>query len=117
MTHIKKTLDTVAQAIFDKKGVNIIALDVRGISTMTDYYIIAEGSVDRHVKSLARAVNEQMKSQGWECLYMDGADDGDWIVLDYGEFVVHLLIPEMREKYCLEELWHQAKIVDLDIVV
>lgn len=117
MNPIKKTLNTVAQVIFDKKGVNIIALDVRGISTLTDYYIIAEGSVDRHVKSICRSIKEQMKLHDWECLHTDGEDDGEWIVMDFGEFVIHLLIPEMREKYSLEELWQKAKIVDVDIVV
>jgi ribosome-associated protein len=116
MTQIKKTLNAVAQAIFDKKGTNIIVLDVRGISTMTDYYIIAEGTVDRHVKSLSRSIKDQMKLLNWECLHIDG-DDGEWTVMDFGEFVIHLLIPEMREKYSLEELWQKAKIVDVDIVI
>jgi ribosome-associated protein len=84
---------------------------------MTDYYIIAEGSVDRHVKSISRSVKEQMKAHDWECLHLDGEEDGEWVVMDFGEFVIHLLTPDMREKYSLEELWQKAKIVDVDIVV
>lgn len=113
----KKNLSGIAQAIFDKKGMNIIALDVRGVSTMTDYFIIAEGSVDRHVKSLCMAIKGQISESKMHLYYVDGERDAEWIVMDCGDVVVHLFIPEMREKYALESLWSQAKIVDLDIVV
>jgi ribosome-associated protein len=109
---IKKQLDAIAQAIFDKKGVNILALDVRGFSTMTEYYLIAEGSVGKHVKALSTAVTDGLKEKP---IHTEGFLEGDWVVMDYGELVIHLMIPEMREKYALEELWHEGKIVDLDI--
>lgn len=113
----KKNLNLVAQAIYDKKGFNILALDVRGLSNMTDYYIIAEGSVGRHVKSLHSYIKEKLSEVNLEPYKIEGTADGEWIVMDYGDFVIHLFIPEMREKYAVEELWHKSKIVDLDIVV
>lgn len=113
----KKKLDVLSQIIFDKKGVNIIALDVRHFSTMADYYLIAEGSVDRHVKAICNAIKEQMKEEGSGLVRCDGEKEGDWIVMDYGNIMIHLLIPDMREKYALETLWKEAKIIDVVIKV
>lgn len=115
--HDKKVLNVISQAIYDKKGFNILALDVRGISTMTDYCVIAEGTVDRHVKSLYSSIKDQLGELGIDLYHAEGIKDGDWIVMDYGDFVIHLFIPDLREKYALEELWKKAKIVDVDIVV
>lgn len=114
---ILKLLDLAAQTIFDKKGFNILALDVREISSMTDYFLIAEGNVDRHVMALGSEIRNAMKKQGERPIHVEGAKTGDWMVMDYGNFVVHLFQPEFREKYQLEELWHDAKIVDLNIDV
>ncbi len=108
-------LDLIAQTIFDKKGGNIIAIDVRNFSTMTEYYIIAEGNVDRHVSSLSHNVISAMQDLGRKPYHMEGALSGDWVVIDYGAIVVHLLTPDMREKYALEELWRPGKIVSLKI--
>jgi ribosome-associated protein len=112
----KKILNKISQIIFDKKGFNILVLDVRGISTMTDYYIIAEGSVDRHVKSLCTAIKEKVEEIGLNLCHVEGERNADWVVIDCGEVVIHLFIPELREKYALEELWKKGKIVDVDIL-
>ncbi len=110
-------LDAVAQAIFDKKGSNILALDVRGISSVTDYYIIAEGSIERHVVALADAIQEKLGKLGEKPVHVEGDREGDWLIIDYVDFVIHLFVPEVREKYALEELWHDAEVVDLNIKV
>lgn len=112
---IKKILDKVAQSIYDKKGINILVLDVQGISSMTDFFIIAEGSVDRHVKALATAVTDALAEEKLHPFHMDGQKDGEWIVLDFSDFIVHLLIPDFREKYALERLWKEGKVVDVKI--
>lgn len=112
----KKKLNRISQAIFDKKGVNILVLDVRNISAMSDYCIIAEGSVGRHVKALCSAVKEMMQEAGSTLYHCDGEQDGDWIVMDYSDIFIHLFTPDMREKYALEELWRKAKIVDVEII-
>lgn len=113
-TQQHKILDAIAQVIFDKKGMNILALDVRTISTMTEFYIIAEGSVARHLKSLASAIKDKMQELGLP-LYRSEGEDGDWIIIDCYDIVIHLFTPDMREKYALEELWKQSKIVDVHI--
>lgn len=112
-----KILNAIAQAIYDKKGSNILALDVRGISTMTDYYIIAEGNVERHVRALSRGIKEAMGIHGLHPFHIEGQNEGDWVVMDFGDIVIHLFIPELREKYALEELWKESKIVDVIIEI
>lgn len=117
MSHtMNKQLNQVAQTIFDKKGFNILVLDVRHICTMTDYFIIAEGTVDRHVQALSLAVVDRLSKENQYPLHVEGQQEGDWVVLDYGDFVVHLFTPDLREKYTLEEVWHDGKIVDVEIV-
>lgn len=110
-------LDNIAQIIFDKKGMNILALDVREISTITDYVIIAEGTVDRHVKAIAQAIESGLKLVGESPSSVEGRSEGDWIVLDYVQVMIHLFMPGMREKYQLEELWKKGEIVDLKIEI
>ena len=108
-------LNAIAQAIFDKKGINILALDVRGISSLTDFVVIAEGNVDRHVKAIAQGIAEHLKSLGVTPSYVEGSSMGDWIVIDYMHVMVHLFMPGLRDKYQLEQLWKEGSIVDLQI--
>lgn len=110
-------LNNVAQAIYDKKGFNIIVLDVKGICSMTDYFVIAEGTVDRHVRALADTIMKQLEEFNQAPLHVEGMQESDWIVLDYSDFVIHLFIPELREKYALEEIWKSGKIVDVHLEV
>ncbi len=110
-------LNAVAQTIFNKKGFNILVLDGRKFSSLTDYIVIAEGSVNRHVISIAQAVNESLKELGLSPFYKEGYKTGDWVILDYFQFMVHVFTPGVREKYYLEELWREAEIVDVSIDV
>ncbi|MFN0065208.1 MAG: ribosome silencing factor [Chlamydiales bacterium] len=112
-----QVLNQIAQILYDKKGFNILALDVRAVSTLTDFFIIVEGNVDKHVIALAKAVMKSMKDIGGLPSHVEGLDTGDWVVIDYVEIVIHFFMPGMREKYCLEELWREGEVVDLDIAV
>lgn len=112
-----ETLNLIAQTIYDKKGFNILVLDLRGVSSMTDYVVIAEGTVDRHLRAIAQELNQVLAENDLSLYKIEGAHSGDWVVLDYGDINVHLFIPEMREKYSLEELWKASSIVDVDIHV
>jgi len=114
---ITDTLNIIAQTIFDKKGFNILALDVRGISTLTDYIIIAEGNVSRHVQALSDAIVENLKKVDIRPYKVEGKEGGDWVVIDFVEVIIHLFMPSIRQKYQLEKLYQKAKIVDLDINV
>jgi len=108
-------LNIIAQIIYDKKGFNIFAMDVRGISSITDYILIAEGNIDRHVISLAHSIIETLNKKGERPSYVEGLQTGDWVVIDYWEIMVHLFMPDFREKYQLEKLWKEGKIIDLEI--
>ena len=108
-------LKDLAQALYDKKGANILALDVRGISTMTDYFLIAEGNVERHVKALADAVQKTLKKHGERPAFVEGVQTSEWIVIDCWGVVVHLFVPRLRQRYQLERLWTDAKLVDLGL--
>lgn len=114
---MKKLLHEIAQTIYDKKGFNILGLDVREISFLTDYFIIAEGNVERHVISLHEAIIETLQKHGEKPMFIEGEQIGDWIVIDYGWVIIHLFTPEMRDIYRLEELWRASSIVDLGIVI
>lgn len=112
-----KLLNLIAQTIYDKKGFNILALDVRGISSITDFIIIAEGNVERHIKAIAGEIIEQLKKVNEKPIHVEGMGESDWVVLDYLNIIVHLFKPGLREKYALEKLWDKAKIIDLAIKI
>lgn len=110
-----ETVQLISQELYNKKGSNILALDVRGISSITDYVIIAEGNVERHVGALCDSVVEKLKEADTRPLHTEGLVEGDWAVLDYVHVIVHLFTPQMREKFQLENLWREGKIVDLKL--
>lgn len=110
-------LNLIAQTIYDKKGMNTLALDIREVSTITDFAVIAEGNVDRHVIAIAKAVLEALEQIGEKPLHVEGLQTGDWVVLDFLNFMVHIFMPGLRDKYQLEQLWKEGKILDLNIVV
>lgn len=112
-----ETLNAIAQVIYDKKGFNILALDVKGLSSITDYILIAEGNVDRHVTSIAKAIIDEMDERKEAPVHAEGVRTGDWAVLDYIDIMVHLFMPGLRERYALERLWGESKIIDLNIDV
>ncbi len=105
----------LAQAIYDKKGINILAIDVRGVSTVTDYLLIAEGNSERHVNALSKVVVDVLESSRAELLNVEGRPSCSWMVIDAGEILVHLFTPFLRQKYGLEQLWHEGKIVELEL--
>ena len=115
MVEVSEAVRSACQAIIDKKGLNVVALDVRGISTMTDYFVIAEGTVSRHVSALAQNVDETLRKKRLTPAHIEGLPDGEWVVLDYTDFVLHLFTPELREHYALEEVWKGGKIMKIPL--
>lgn len=109
-------LKVIAKVVDSKKGNNPVALDVRNVSQMTDYFFFAEGNVGVHVKALADTVVEELKKLSVLPLHIEGILS-DWVVIDYGFIVVHLFVSSVRERYRLEELWKDGAIVDSDLLV
>lgn len=110
-----RILNRVAQVLYDKKGFNILALDLRNVSTLADFFVIAEGNVNKHVSALGKAVIESLKKEGEIPLHVEGLHTGDWVVIDCLEIVIHLFMPGWRDRYRLEELWREGTIVDLEL--
>src|SRR3990167_1538208 len=100
-----ETVKAIAAAIEEKKGRSIYIVDLRDLSTLCDYCIIAEGSVDRHVKALSQNIQKVLSEKGLHPVRVEGESLAEWIVLDYSDIMVHLFVPELRERYQLEQLW------------
>jgi ribosome-associated protein len=108
-------LQKICQAIADKKGMNTIVLDVRGISTLTDFFVIAEGTVPRHVAAIARNVVDLLGQDHNYPVHTEGLSEGSWVVLDYFDVVIHLFTSELRNHYAIEEVWKAGSIVSVDV--
>lgn len=97
--------DQIRNLIDDAKGADIRVLDVRKISDVTDYMIVASGTSSRHVSSVADRVAEGMIGQGIKPLGIEGKLQGDWVLVDFGDVIVHIMQPDIRVFYNLEKLW------------
>src|SRR5271169_7037658 len=95
----------VATALDDMKAVNIKVLDVRGLTDIADTMVIASGNSDRHVRSIADNVARKAKEAGYRPLGTEGARDGEWVLVDLTDILVHVMLPRVREFYGLEHLW------------
>ena len=105
----RKTAQQVAVAALDDlKAQDVTALDVRHLTSVTDTMLLASGRSDRHVRSLADSVVERCKEAGIVPLGVEGQEAGEWILVDLGDVVVHVMLPRVREFYNLERLWDIA---------
>jgi ribosome-associated protein len=95
----------VTAALEDMKAVNVRVLDVRGLTDIVDTMVIASGNSDRHVRSIAERVVEKAKAAGLRPLGTEGARDGEWVLVDLQDVLVHVMLPRVREFYSLEHLW------------
>ncbi|MBQ2713155.1 MAG: ribosome silencing factor [Clostridia bacterium] len=104
---INQMLKEMQTALEDKKGRDILVLDVRGKTSVCDYFIIASGSSSSQVRALSESIEERLGKLGVEKKRREGFTDGRWVVLDYGDVVVHIFQDEMRLFYHLETLWKE----------
>ncbi len=95
----------VVDALEDLKAINIVTLDVADMTDVMDFLVIASGTSNRHVKSLADNVCMEAKKQGMRPLGVEGEDAGEWVLVDFGDVVVHVMLPATRDFYDLERLW------------
>ena len=95
-------------ALDDMKALEVKVLDVRGLTDIADYMVIASGTSDRHVRSVAQRVVEKTKQAGYRPHGCEGLKDADWVLIDLHEMIVHIMLPRVREFYGLEKLWDMS---------
>jgi ribosome-associated protein len=101
-----------AAILLDHKANDVVLLSLRGVSDMTDYFLIASGTSDTHVRSLGNSVLEDMKKEsGQSAHHVEGLSPGRWVLLDYVDFVVHVFHPTLRNFYQIERLWADAEVI------
>jgi ribosome-associated protein len=107
-------LQLAVRCASDKKAFNMVALDLRSIASFTEFFLIASGANQRQVQAIADEINEQLKKQlATRAIRVEGYNSGEWVLLDYGDFIVHIFNNEAREFYDLERLWRDARRVQV----
>ena len=108
-------VNKMANLINEKLGRRVFAIDIREVSTLCDFCIVAEGRVNRHVQAIAGFLEEELSKIGLKPTKIEGTQEGNWVILDYLNVMIHILTPEFREKYHLERLWQEGTIIDLNL--
>jgi ribosome-associated protein len=110
---IEARVRIAAQAAADKKAIDVMALFVAETLVVTDYFLIATGATDRQVHAVADSIEDALRDAGVKPIGREGERELKWVLLDYGDFVVHVFQPAEREFYRLEKLWSDAPRLDL----
>ena len=100
-----------AAILVDNKANDVVVLGLKGVSDMTDFFVIASGTSDTHVRALGGHVQDELRIIGARASHVEGTTQGRWVLLDYFDFVVHVFHPTLRDYYRLERIWSDAKVV------
>lgn len=111
----KELLHIVAKACDDKRAQNVIALDMKEISFIADYFLICEGSNERQVQAIAKGINDAVSEKGLNIARMEGLDHARWVLVDLGSIVCHVFHKDERSYYNLERLWGDAPQVSIQL--
>jgi ribosome-associated protein len=104
-----------AAILLERKANDVVLLCLKGVSDMTDYFLIASGTSDTHVRSLGNSVLEDMKKEiAQTAHHVEGLQAGRWVLLDYVDFVVHVFHPTLRNFYQIERLWADAEVIPIE---
>lgn len=98
----------------DRKARDLVVLDLRGLSSATDFFIVATGTSDIHVRGIAEHIIEELKKRGSRPSHVEGLQGGRWVLVDYIDFVVHVFHPAARDFYELERLWGDAPLLTVE---
>ncbi|ANE47268.1 ribosomal silencing factor RsfS [Paenibacillus swuensis] len=109
----EQLLEAVVRAAEDKKAMNVVALNLEGISLVADYFVICHGNSDTQVNAITTEIKKQADSVGVALRGVEGTDTGRWVLIDLGDVVVHVFHRDEREYYNIERLWSDAKVVEL----
>lgn len=106
--HLPDTVDLVVSALENAKGNKLMVLDLRGLSDAADFFVIASGTSDAHVRGMANRLMDDLHEHGIKIRHVEGLSGGRWVLLDVADIIVHLFHPEARAFYRLERLWQDA---------
>ena len=112
MDQAKEMAKIAFEALEDKKGENVCAIDISSVSVLADYFVIANGNSDSQVRALVDNVEEKMHKAGYELKEQEGNNSGTWVLLDYGDLIIHIFDRENRQFYNLERIWSDGKRID-----
>ena len=109
LSTLDPALRIAVEATRDKKALDIVVLDLQGIASFTDYFLIVTGGSHRQIETIAGEIEEKLKKAKRRASHIEGYPRGEWILMDYVDFVVHIFTPQSRSYYNLERLWGDAK--------
>ena len=113
LSQLDERIQTALHAAGEKKALNLTVLDLREIASFTDYFVIASGMNVRQVQAISDELVEQLKQQGTRAARVEGYQKGEWVLADYGDFIVHVFEDKARRFYDLERLWREAPRCDV----
>lgn len=103
-----------ARAALDKRATDLVVLDVRGVSSVADYFLVCSGKSTTHIETITEAIRAELKDEGVRPLHAEGVAESGWILLDYGDVLMHVFLEDTRAYYALERLWGDAPALPLD---
>lgn len=110
---MEQLLEIAINAALEKKAINPVILDLRNLSGVTDFFLICSGQNQVQVRSIADNILDKVSEYGFKLPVKEGYQSGSWILLDFGQLVIHILQEQERQFYALEQLWHDAKMMEL----
>ena len=113
MMDIEEAALMAARAASDKKATDIVILDLRQIASFTEYFVICSGASNRQVQAISNEVEDRLRKSGKRPLHIEGYSSAEWILLDYGDFIVHVFTSSSRQFYDLERLWRDAARIEV----
>ncbi len=109
--------EKIVKIIDSKKGCDITALDVSAVTPMTDCFVLCSGGSSTQVNAIADAIDEKLSESGIEPHHIEGQRSGTWVLMDYGDVIVHVMFRDTREYYNIERLWRDAEMVDISKII
>lgn len=104
----EKLIDAAVKTAFDKKAESIVAIDLRDQSGMADWFLICESDNTAHGRAIAEAIEDNLSETDTKPWHIEGKEEGRWVLIDYSDVVIHIMLPEIKKYYRIEELWKQC---------
>ena len=114
MNEERAKAEAIAKVLSDKKGMDVAVIDISPKASFADFFVLASGGSDRQVAALVESVEDLMEPQGVLPKSVEGRKTSGWILMDYGDVVVNVMTPEMREKYNIERIWGDCELTEVE---